>query len=148
VATTTAGGTFALKAAPSTKTYYRVRFASTDTYEGCVSSVIWVMPRAKVSTPVAPKVMYHSSSRTVYGYLWPRHTTHSPVRIYRWRLVSGHWRAYGYVTPAVHSYSSYSKYSLSMHLSHVGTWRLRAYAPADSGHAAAWSSGYDYVKVK
>jgi hypothetical protein len=44
--------------------------------------------------------------------------------------------------------ASKSKYSTSMSLSLTGKWRLRAYAPADFQHAAAWSSGYDYVTVK
>ena len=92
--------------------------------------------------------MYHWGWRTIYGYQWPRSATHSPVRIYRWRYVSGRWRAYGYVTARVHTYSSYSKYSISTRLPYAGSWRLRAYAPADSGHAAAWSSGYDYVTVR
>jgi hypothetical protein len=147
-ATTTAGGTFTLSVAPSTKTSYRARFAETGAYVGCVSSSISVTPCARVSTPVAPKVMYHSGWSTIYGYVWPRHATHSPVRIYRWRYVSGHWKAYGYVTATVRNYSSYSKYSVSARLSQKGTWRVQAYVPADAGHASAWSSAYDYVTVR
>ena len=45
-------------------------------------------------------------------------------------------------------YPPYSKYKASVKLPHRGKWRLRAYAPADTLHAAAWSSGYDYVTVK
>jgi len=33
-------------------------------------------------------------------------------------------------------------------LPYKGKWRVRAYAPADSKHSAAWSSGYDYITVK
>jgi len=148
VATTTAGGAFDLKVVPGTKTYYRVRFAPTIDYLGCNSAAVAFTPRAKVSTPVAPKLMYHWGWRTIYGYAWPRHSTSSSVRIYRWRNVSGHWKAYGYVNASVRNYSTYSKYSISTRLPYAGTWRLRAYVPADAGHAAAWSGGYDYVTVR
>jgi len=52
------------------------------------------------------------------------------------------------VSAKASNYSTYTKYSRSIRLPYAGKWRLRAYAPADSGHAATWSSGYDYVTVK
>ncbi len=45
-------------------------------------------------------------------------------------------------------YKSYTKYSAKVKLTRRGTWRLRAYHPADSGHASGWSAKYDYVRVK
>ena len=70
------------------------------------------------------------------------------MRIYRYRYVRGTWRKYGYVSAPVSNYSSYSKYSHSLKLRYTGRWRLRAYAPADTLHAGAWSRGYDYVTVE
>jgi photosystem II stability/assembly factor-like uncharacterized protein len=105
-------------------------------------------PPADVRNPIAPARMSHSRYYNVYGYLKPRHTARtSPVRIYKYRLVSGHWRSCGYDLAKASNYSSYSKYSHAIRLPTRGTWRMRAYAPADAAHAAAWSSGYDYIRV-
>jgi hypothetical protein len=148
-ATTTAGGAFSVSVKPSTRTYYRFRFAATGSYMGVTGSSIAVTPVARVSNPVAPSTMYHHSYRTIYGYLWPRHTAGTAaVRIYKYRYVAGAWRSYGYELAKVANHSSYSEYAHSMRLQYSGKWRLRAYAPADSGHAAAWSSGYEYVTVR
>ncbi len=107
-----------------------------------------VTPKAYVGNPVAPTTMSKTKYYTVYGYLKPRHTAGSAcVRIYKYRYVSGRWRAYGYVNAKASNYSSYSKYAVSMRLPYAGRWRLRAYH-GDSGHAASWSSGYDYVTVR
>lgn len=148
-ATTTQGGTFSLTHRPSDKTYYRVHFAQESEYEACDSAVIYALPRAWVGTPNAPSTMYVGKAKNVYGYLKPRHTSGTyPVRIYKYRYVSGKWKSYGYVKAKASNYSSYSKYTGSVKLSYKGRWRLRAYHPADSKHAAAWSAKYDYVTVK
>jgi Tol biopolymer transport system component len=103
-----------------------------------------------VSTPAAPSTMRKGRSYSVYGYLKARHAAGtSAVRIYRYKKNSkGAWVGYGYVTAKLSNYSSYSKYAKSFSLPSTGKWRLRAYAPADSVHPEAWSSGYDYVTVK
>jgi hypothetical protein len=112
------------------------------------SSSRTVTPKAYVRTPIAPTTMSTAKSYSVYGYLKPRHTSGtSPVRIYKERYSNGKWYAYGYVSAKASNYSSYSKYSVSMRLTKTGRWRLRAYH-ADTGHAASWSSGFDYVTVK
>jgi hypothetical protein len=106
-------------------------------------------PKAYVATPIAPTTMSHTRYYTVYGYLKPRHASGSyPVRIYKYRYVSGHWKSYGYLSAKASNHSTYTKYSRSIKLPYKGKWRVRAYAPADSGHVATWSSGYDYVTVK
>ena len=148
-ATTGAEGFFSISAKPTTKTEYRVRFAGLTTYSASQSAAwVYATPKPDVRTPIAPKTMSHSKSYTVHGYLKPRHTSGSyPVRIYKYRKVSGHYRSYGYVKAKASNYYSYTKYSVKVKLTKTGKWRLRAYAPADSGHAAKWS-GYDYVTVK
>jgi hypothetical protein len=88
-------------------------------------------------------------SFTVYASLKPRHAAgSSPVRIYTYRYVSGHWKAYGSVSAKAADYLTYTRCSAQVKLATKGAWRLRAFAPADSAHLAAWSSGYRYVTVK
>lgn len=148
-ATTDTDGSFVLSCRPRSKTYYRVRFEGTTSFVGTDSASISVLPVAKVSEPVAPKTMSHRGYYSVAGHLWPRHTSGSTsaVRIQKYRYVHGAWKYYGSVKAKVRNYSSYSKYSVSMRLQYTGRWRLRAYAPADSGHSEAWSS-FDYVTVR
>lgn len=148
--TTRSDGTFAFAAQkPSRTTWYRAAFAETSVYQDAVSTAAKVTVRPSVGTPKAPSTMYRSHYYTVYGYLKPRHSSGTyPIRIYRYRYVSGHWKSYGYVKAKASNYSSYTKYSVKTSLRYSGRWKVRAYAPADSGHIAAWSSGYDYVTVK
>jgi len=155
VATTTAtDGSFAFTVKPSSTTYYRVKLLPMDAWSGSPADTIKVTPRAYVRTPIAPSTMSKSKYYTVYGYLKPRHKSGTyPVRLYKWkRTSSGSWKSYGYVSARASDYTSggytYTKYSRSIRLPYAGKWKVRAYATADSGHAAAWSSGYDYVTVK
>ncbi len=151
-ATTSADGTFTIKVTPQSKTYYRVVFEGDAAAISAVSATwVRVLPVAWVGTPHAPSKASRSKSVSVYGYLKPRHTSGTyPVRIYRWKKTrSGSWKRYGDPVKAkARIYKSFTKYSCSVRLSSAGKWRLRASAPADSGHALSWSSGYDYVTVK
>lgn len=102
-----------------------------------------------VGNPVAPKTMSRTRSYAVSGTLTPRHTAGSyPVRVYKYRYVSGRWKSYGYVKAKASDTATGSRYSCKVRLSYRGRWRLRAQAPADSLHKLAWSKGYDYVTVK
>jgi len=148
ISPTSAGGSFLFAVRPTTKTYYRVDFAGDATHQGSVSGSVYVTSRVYLTAPVAPARISRLHYYTIYGYLKPRHPARSyPVRIYRWRYVGGKWRGYGYVSARASDHFSYTKYSRSMRLPYAGRWRLRAYH-ADAGHAATWSSGYDYVTVK
>jgi Photosynthesis system II assembly factor YCF48 len=110
----------------------------------------WRLASPTLSNPVAPATMLHTRSYTVYATLRPRHAAGTyPVRIYKYRrLVTGIWKPYGYVRARAANYSTYTKCLASVKLPYPGTWRLRAYAPADNAHSAKWSSGYDYVTAK
>jgi Tol biopolymer transport system component len=147
---TDAEGAFHFLAWPTKKTHYRIRFAGSAPYAASTSDgAFYVWPKAWVGRAIAPSTMKRSKAATVYGYLKPRHSAGSyPVRIYKDRLVAGKWVSYGYDNAKAANYRTYSKYSRSIKLTVKGRWRLRAYAPDDSGHAATWSSGYDYVTVK
>jgi hypothetical protein len=143
-------GLFTLNDIPRIAGYYRIRFTSTGhDYASTFSDSVRVVPQASIGNPIAPSSMKAGSTKTVYGYLKPLHTAGTrPVRIYKYRYVSGHWRSYGYVTAKASNYSYYTKYTASVKLSQHGRWRLRAYHPADAGQPAKWSSGYDYVTAK
>lgn len=149
-ATTSASGAFTFTVNPKSKTFYRVAFSGDATHtSGGPTSAISLTPGASVGTVHAPSTMYRSRYYTVYGYLKPRHSNGTyPVRIYKYRYVGGHWKSYGYVKAKASNYSTYTKYSVKMRLPYAGKWYVRAYAPADSGHVATWSSGHDHVTAR
>jgi len=132
------------------RTTFHMRFAGDAGALESTSANRTLMPKTSVRTPIAPKTMSRTKYYKVYGSLKPRHAAGSyPVRIYKWRKTStGKWKSYGYVKAKAYNDGSYTKYSVKLRLSKAGTWRLRAYTPKDTLHAATWSSGYDYVKVK
>jgi len=102
-----------------------------------------------VGTPHAASKMSRLKYYTVYGYLKPWHASGTyPVRIYKERYVSGHWKKYGYVKAKAADYKGYTKYSVKMRLQYKGRWRLQARTLTDTGHISVWSTGYDYVTVK
>ncbi len=148
-ALTGVGGAFTISAKPTSKTWYRAVFAETGSYLGSTSGAVVITVRPYVQTPIAPKTMKRTKSYTVYGALKPAHTPGSkPVRIYKYRKVGKTWKAAGYVKAVAYGYKGYTRYKVSMRLSTKGSWRLRAYAPADTGHLKMWSSKFDYVTVK
>lgn len=147
--TTSASGSFSRVVSPSKKSYYRAYVSPFAVYASGVSDRRVVTPRVSLSTPIAPATMLSGNNYSTHGALRPRHVAGSvAVRIYRWRLVSGRWKSYGYVSATASDYSSYSRYSANLKLSARGRWRIRAYHPADGMNAATWSSGYRYVGVK
>lgn len=152
-AVTDPAGAFSFFVKPMAMTYYRVRFAGATGYAPSLTGTpVSAVPRVYLSTPAAPSTVSRSRYYTVYGYLKPRHTSGSyPVRIYKYRLVSGHWRSYGYESARVSNYSSYSRYSHSIRFPYAGKWRVWAYAPGESGaggHAATWSTSHDDLIVR
>ena len=133
----------------TTTLYYRFSFDGDAIHGAATGRSIKVYPKPYLTNPYAPSYAHRSRAFTTYGYLKPGHSSGTyPVRIYKYRYVSGAWKSYGFTTAKASNYSGYTKYIKALSLPYVGKWRLRAYAPADSGHAAAWSSGYDYVTVK
>ena len=134
---------------PAVGTWYRAAFAGAEGLDAATSEARSALPRAWVGNPNAASVMYRGKAATVKGYLKPRHAAGTfPVRVYKYRYISGKWKSYGYVKAKASNYSAYSKVSCSVKLPYKGRWRLRAYPPADAVHAASWSSGYDYVTAK
>lgn len=106
-------------------------------------------PRAELTNARAPYRVRVSSAVTAYGYLRPQHPAGArSARIYIWkRTPAGSWRPYYSYAAAVSDQATYSKYSRRFYLPSRGVWRIRAYAPEDSRHAATWSNGYTYMTV-
>jgi len=102
-----------------------------------------------ISTPIAPYSVYAGRSLPVRGYM--AHHIAVPgdtVRLYKWRLVSGHYKSYGYMTMKVSEYYGHSRYARTISLPHKGTWRIRAYHVADATDGALWSPTYRTVHVR
>lgn len=148
--TTSASGRFSVDLRPQSKTTYRIAPVDDQAWAASAQRLVTVIPRAYVSNPIAPAKMRRSRYYTIYGYLKPRHTSGSkPVRIKCYRKNSaGVYKYHHTVYAKASDYYSYSKYKARVKLPYRGRWRLRAYAPADSSHAASQSRGYDYVTVR
>lgn len=145
---TNAAGNVTVKVKPAAKTYYRVRYAGNQATAAAVSSAVVVTPQVLLGAPAAPASVRRAASFALSGALKPRHAAGSHVvRVYCYRLKGGHWVYVRTYVARTITYSTYSKYTLTMSLPAVGKWRLRAYAPADAQHAATWST-YRSVTVK
>jgi hypothetical protein len=129
--------------------YYRLTFdGSTYCFASGPTEAASFTPQAWLTTPSAASTMSHTRHYVVSGFLKPRPPGgNEPVSIYEYRHVGSKWVASGVVAASTSDYSSYTRYTVSLRLSRSGKWRLRAYTPADSQNAAAWS-GYRYVVVK
>jgi len=105
-------------------------------------------PRVSLGAPKAPTTIRKSKSYTIHGSLKPKHTQGAkPVRIYLYKKVGLAWIYKGYFKAKAYDYKGWTRYRGKMKLTSRGEWRVRAYAPADSLHAATWSK-YDYFTVK
>lgn len=142
------GMAYSTNVKPLWATRYQAVFEGDSNYAAAVSPQVLVKPKVSLTTPSSAATQYYGRYYAATGYLKPRHTSGSkPVRIYRYRYVSGAWKSYGYVTAKASDYSSYSKYSVSMKLPAKGKWRIKAYHPTDSYHTAT-TSGYRYITVR
>jgi hypothetical protein len=143
----------AVKPYGAAKTVYRARVGREVDPElrvaEAVSEPVEVTPHVYLTKGNAPKTMYKRSARTVTGYLKPRHAKGSrlvAIRLYK-KNSKGVYVYQSHVHATLANYSSYSKYTRSLAFPSAGKWRIRSYMPADSKHAATYSS-YDYVTVK
>jgi hypothetical protein len=147
--TTNGSGAFSWTFAPTKKTYYRAQFKGDATRYG--SNRVWrtVLPKVSLTKPSAASTMRYGRSYKVTGYLKPRHTAGTtPVVLRLWRYRSGKWRLQTkHYHAKVSSYSSYSKYSMSIKLPSRGKWRLKAYHAKDSLNAETLTT-YRSVTVR
>jgi hypothetical protein len=129
--------------------YFRVRFNGDSKNLAEWSPVLKVLPRVRFSKPTVDRTrIVANSSVKVRGTLMPRFRAGSePVQIKAYRLENGTYVLKS-VTPAtVSNYRSYSRYARTVKLTEAGSWRIRAFHPADSKHAAT-RSAFVSVTVK
>jgi hypothetical protein len=132
---------------------YTVRYWSVDV-AGNVEAAKTItfaigLPKASVSTPVAPSTMYRSHAYTIYGYVAPKHSSGTylvTLRFYK-KNSSGTY-VYHHSVRAKRSYysSTKTKYKAYTSLPHSGRWRVRAVHECAS-HTTSYS-GYDYITVR
>lgn len=143
-------GRFTFTVRPSAKTYYRVHFYGNLDYRPCFGPRVMVYPRVYLTKGNAPKTMYAGSAKKVTGYLKPRHasgSTRVQIKLYKYSSAKGKYVYKSHVHAKLANYSTYSKWVKYIKFPSKGKWRIRAYMPADSKHAATYSS-WDYVTVK
>ena len=115
---------------------YRVRTDWSSLYGAAGSRQVRIAPHVTLSRPSRRQAFARDRALTVQGYLKPRHKagTH-PVKLYFYRSVSNRWVKQKVVSVTARNYRSYSKYTKSVKLSVKGTWKVRAYHPADKTRA-------------
>jgi hypothetical protein len=107
------------------------------------------LPKAHVTTPIAPSVMHRGHSATVYGYVSPKHSSGKYLVTLKFYLKSksGTYVYHHSVSAKRYYYSSSkTKFKASAKLSHKGRWRVRAFHVCAT-HGPGYS-GYDYITVK
>ena len=132
------GGVYSYKLAPVNKTRYRWTYAGNTSFTGS-SAYFYVTPSVRLYRPKASR---SSSIFTVTTYISPRHSSRA-VRVYAYRYSGGKWSTtpYKYAYATGYAYTSTTTRMVAKLSLPRGTWRFRAYAPADSYHAYTWS-GY------
>jgi hypothetical protein len=129
----------------------RFRARGLDEYSTVISPTVVVKPKVALSKPVAPLSVQRDANFVVYGSLKPRHAPgwNKAVKLYCYKLdAEGEtWLLKKTAWCKTIDYLTYSRYKVTISLPSRGSWKLRAYAPADARHAATWSSSF-YLKVK
>lgn len=130
-------------------TYYGADFDAMypgdSNYAFAQSPSILVKPKVYLTKPYAPTSARKGAPFTSYGYLKPRHSTYTKIQAYRYQ--SGKWvLRKTFSAKDANSSTGTSKYSAGVSLGYTGSWRLRAYQPADTYHAATYTS-YRSVRV-
>lgn len=133
-------GSLSLLVTPIDKTWYRLHYAGDALHADSYSLIVVVTPRVFLSRPAAPGAARKGATFHVGGSLKPRHDAGAisvTIRCYRW--IGGHWRLKKSVAALNVDYSTYTRYSVRLSLPAAGRWQIRAYAHADTGHAATTS---------
>jgi beta propeller repeat protein len=147
-AATARGGNVVIQSpALRTARHLRLRWAGDAEFLGAASTPILVKPRVFLTTPSASLSVKRDAAFTTTGFLKPRHRANSyPVKIECFHGVKQadgslkyvFWKA---VRASASDYSTYTKYKASLSLPYSGTWRIRAWHPADAQNAStrtAW----------
>jgi len=129
---------------PLAKVYYLAHYEGTTTFTSSAAHTT-VNTTARLSGVSSKR--YGTRSYTLSGTISPRHVAGtSPVRIYLWKYVRGHYKAMGYRTAKASDLSYYSKFATNYKFPTTGKWRMQAYH-SDADHLTT-RGGYTYVTVK
>jgi len=144
------GGTFVTPAL-TRATKFRATWAGVDEYGPSTSDYVLVKPKVALQNPDAPTTVKKYADFLVSGTLKPRHSPgwNKAVKLYCYKkdAVTGTWVLKKAVWCKTVDYLTYSKYRVSIYLGSTGTWKLRAFAPEDTLHAATWSTSH-FLTVK
>jgi hypothetical protein len=128
---------------PTGKTSYRLRFLGTTALAVSGDTTVVVTPKVYTSTPwSSSKTVYHGKTYSWYSTLKPRHTTGTAKFYFEKKSkTTGLYSAYHTSTSGkAYNYSSTtSRVKASYKIGSSGSYRVRAYFPADSLHAATYS---------
>ena len=129
---------------------FRAVWEGAGEYARNTSAVVTVKPKVYLGAPVAPLTIKEDVAFVVYGTLKPRHTPgwNKAVKLYCYRKnADGIWVLKRTFWCKTVDYSTYSRYRVKIALPTTGTWKLRAFAPQDTLHAATWSTSI-YRRVR
>jgi len=117
---------------------------------GLESEVTTVAVKARLSRPVAPRVIRAKRYVTVRGFIWPRHAVGTrPVEVTVWKWDGTTWVEMAKLHPKiVGRVLNGAKWQFKRWVSadDVGRWRLQV-SHEDTAHAASVSP-FGYIKVK
>jgi beta propeller repeat protein len=144
------GGTFVTPAL-TRATKFRATWAGAGEYGASTSGYVLVKPMVELGNPDAPTTVQKYVDFLVSGTLQPRHTPgwNEAVKLYCYKkdADTGTWVLKKTVWCKTVDYLGYSKYRVTTYLGSTGSWKLRAFAPEDTLHAASWSTSH-YLTVK
>ena len=134
-------GTYTLTVAPVDKTYYQMTYLAVGPYDASSSNVVSVTPKVYLSKPRVPGTVKARQKFKTTVYLQPRHTAglRSTVKVKAYRRESGKWVRKTTKWMRNYNYLDMTRCTVKFALKQKGTWRVRAYAPADGKHAATRS---------
>jgi hypothetical protein len=132
-----ASGVYSYVVKPINNTRYRWTYGGNTSFNGS-STDFYVTPQVRL---YAPKATRSSTTFTVTTYVSPRHSSRA-VRVYAYRYASGKWSTtpYKWAYATAYTYTSTTTRMVAKIGLPRGTYRFRAYAPADTAHAYTWSS--------
>ncbi len=130
------------------RTYYRAQFLGDEGYAP-VQAATTVSPRVKFSLPSAPYSVTSGSRVRVAGWMYPRHAAGTRcVKVVAWRQEGSKWvpRTWAWASVSNGTWGR-TNYVGTVRLTGRGLWRVAAYHPVDSLHAATYSS-YRSLRVR
>ena len=143
-------GTYTFTVTPTNKTYYQMTFLGSGIYDASSSAVVAVTPKVYLSKPRVPASARLNHRFKAITYLQPRHAAgaRNSVKVKAYRYQAGKWVMKRAVWARNANFLKMTRCTANMTLKQRGYWRVRAFAPADSKHAATTSAWSKTFKVR